>query len=538
MELYKRFSLNSHIFIFGAALLYSFVVHPYTGEYIEWSQNLNGSVIYADFNYQAKFRGYAESSFLTSFFSWLHYALQWIFPDIVISILFGAISNYIAMLSVYLLAITMKLPTLSSKYLPVVLVSVYFGNISAYPLYYPSDFFGWGQLSFYIFCIWFVLWVNHKIKLLFTFSILLVFVHPVFALLAFVMLATEFALNKNKLIMVMALAQLTLLILRYGSNAKVSVGEINWSLNHHHLWNNTWFNILILAGIISLFMIYVIKRLPKHVQMPMIVCCVFVLVLTLAAPYGFLPVGDNIVFRGNFGRFFNLIFLLTMILSAHSAVIWFARNDDKNIEFLYLLLCLPIPIYVGISPIYAYVFSCILLILATALLLFRAYAPTQVGANVVYFSLSNKNIYLTTVIFIMLGAARLGIAPGHGYNGNNEIYSTDLPSILSNRRITQIVTPGLVHGVDDFNVQLATNLPYWVPYDEPVGVYCGITQFSPYQEYVESIRQCFGGRSRDDWASICQIIGQFAVVDFKYNNLRINGDLIFSSEGLVVYDVC
>jgi hypothetical protein len=142
------------------------------------------------------------------------------------------------------------------------------------------------------------------------------------------------------------------------------------------------------------------------------------------------------------------------------------------------------------------------------------------------------------VIFGFFAVYLTNININHIYDGNNPIYRGNLINILKEYKIESIVTPGRVHGIDELNVQFATNLPVWVPFNDANNLYCGISNLGNYKEYVSNIRNCFSNRGENEWKNICKNTGTFGILDFKKNNLNIHGDIIYDQNGIVVFNVC
>lgn len=525
--------------------IYSLFVNPYVGEFVEFGQNISGKIIYSEANAPGQNR-IAEQSGLIILAAVFVEFLPFLSP-LQQSIFSGLLINILAFWAVFSFSRSLGLTATESLYFNVFLLSVYFGNLAAYPLYFPSDFFGWGQIGFYLFVLWVAWFINKSVWMLVVPTFFLTWLHPVFGVLASGVIFFYGTIERRVSYLLLSLLNIIFGAVFFGdldlSSFDLSANPINsvvftesdWAQNTHHILNISSID----AGLLSLCLLgsfYVLRAGPssKIASIYLLAVCVFILIiLGSSSSLTSVDIVENIVFRANFGRYYNL-FILASILGLYLFFIRRCRNQEYRKLSLYLTFAAPVPVYWGVPSSYLHVFVLgIFCLLVLATLVSSGLLDRLINHSAVRVVLRN-HFWLVLMCFVFAAASQ--IKPGHSYDGYHDVYSGELSQKLDEVGISSLVTPGYVHGVESFNVQIAANVPFWVPF--PSELYCGKSRSNDYSNYVDHVRKCFSERLAEEWVQYCSLIGYFGIIDFSKNKLRINGRVVFEKDGIVVYDVC
>jgi hypothetical protein len=530
------------LYLIVIVLIYSLLISPYTGEFVEFGEILAGNIKYSNLNYPGinKLDEVSGLIYLSSLYV-KYFNIFENHESINKSIVIGILINALSIASVYKFCKIIKFSNEKSFFVTISLLSFYFGNIAAYPLYYPTHFFTFGQIGFYAFFLWTAQWFNSKNFLIpFWGSAILMFLHPIYGLISCLILIFNLFFNKNYYKLLIPI--LILLFGRYcysddADKRSTVISEIDWINNTHHLFNVSVLNLCILS-IIIIIVVYELNKINKQKSMIILFISIFLFVLILlGSKFSHIIPNElvRVIYRANFGRFYDFYILA-------SAIFLFKYLIKKESEHSYqskaamLFMCFPLPVFWGMPHIYIYQF-----IFTTT---FKLCIVSLISHGKFDKLILNKYIYgflnfrMEIIIIGFIGFYLLGININHKYDANNEIYSGEIIRNLRANQITSIITPGRVHGIEGLNVQIATNLPVWVPFNDAIDIYCGLNNLGDYKKYVSEIRSCFSSRTVMQWQNICEKIGNFAILDFTANNISVKGSVIFNGNGITVYKVC
>ena len=133
------------ILLMGA--LYGGIFYPFFTEFLEFGYSLSGKVIIYDFNEFYKSRDIAPSILYVIAKHFANYFDNISIANQIVSSIFSTL----AFGSVYLFSIKFFPNNKLNFFIPIGLTSIFFPNYFLYPLWFPSYFFIWGQISFYMF---------------------------------------------------------------------------------------------------------------------------------------------------------------------------------------------------------------------------------------------------------------------------------------------------------------------------------------------------------------------------------------------------
>ena len=524
-------------FVVAMSLIYSFLINPYSGETIEFAQNFNKMIVYDPLNAPG-FRRSVEFSGLTELFSFFEKQTRFI-SVVWQSAIAGFIQTLLANISAYFLAKSITDDREFSALICLAMLSVFFGNLTQYPLYFPIHFFGWGQLGFYIFISWFCLWINRYEKCCHLTLPILCFMHPGFGLLGSGLVAFEAVVEKRYQHLGYVGASIATVFWFFGGGLNERNVLLDWSSNGHHIYNASPTNLIFLA-IFTIFTLTWLTRQKKFNKKAKILGTFSIALLLAIYIFSRTPsLSDTIslvFYRAHFGRFFNLFLLLAIISFAYCL---YQKINSKRLTqkgFL-LLICLPIPIYIGIPHAHLNIFLAAMLIITMSTVVIITYQK-EIEVKLEGF----KKLLDFRLEFLIAGFLLLSLMPFPrliNYSIFNDVYNGDLANSLAAAGVKSVVTPGYVHGVDGLNVQLATNLPFWVPFPDNNGLYCNIKPGIDYAEYVIKIRDCFEKKSAAEWTAICKKLDTLAVLDFNKNGLSIpSAKILYHAKGVKAVTPC
>lgn len=517
---------------FSLILVYGLMINPYSGEFIEFGQNLNGSVEYSSNNSPGLQRINEVSGLIQ--LAGLIEAFTSVLTTAELSILSGLMIYGLAYYSVYFFLRTLGATQQESFYLLLSLFTVFFGNIAAYPLYFPGDFFSWGQIAFYIFLIWVSFYIRGDYLYIVFGSFFLSWIHPVYGVISLGLISLRFLSVKAFGYVFAISGNLALIYFYYKPEGGDKSADLKWSENLHHLLNNDMSQIFLLLffSIISLVFFFGKNR---RLLLEFSAASIFIILLIyFASSFGNIAPKfiSTIVFRANFSRFYDVY----LIMSYLAFFLFCLRVQERIVrkQAVLILFALPIPIYWGFPPVYQQVFyPALALQIITVILIGNGFFDAFLKfVNIKKLIRYDRIFVFLSFVFVGL----MGFNIDSKYNMRNDIYQDGLKEVLVKNSIESLVTPGLVHGVESFNVQLASDLPFWVPFSSDL--YCGDRSKNDYVDYVNDVRACFSSRSKVDWQLICEQYGHFAIIDFESNGLNLPYEQLFLGSGVVVYDVC
>lgn len=186
--MFKKKLLNNQqiIIICILGLMYGGFFYPIYSEFLEFGQTLAGKVKYNSDNLFYQYRDVSPS--LLYIIS-KNIALN--FDDIELTnIIISAVISLLSFVSVYLVSEKLYPNGRFNFLIPIGLTSIFFPNYFLYPLWFPTNFFVWGQIGFYLF----LLTVALSQKAIYLRPIAVLFVsmcHPVYGALSALFLLFE-----------------------------------------------------------------------------------------------------------------------------------------------------------------------------------------------------------------------------------------------------------------------------------------------------------------------------------------------------------
>ena len=169
---YKNINL---ILVCCLGLIYGGLLYPFYSEFIEFGQTLSGKVEYSSYNYFYISRDVAPSLL----FVLSKFIVKSINNIYLANMIISSFISMIAFSSVFLLAEKIYPKSRFNLLIPIGLTSIFFPNYFLYPLWFPANFFVWGQIGFYLF----ISMITQSEKSIYTKLILVAVVtmcHPVY----------------------------------------------------------------------------------------------------------------------------------------------------------------------------------------------------------------------------------------------------------------------------------------------------------------------------------------------------------------------
>lgn len=129
-----------------------------------------------------------------------------------------------------------------------------------------------------------------------------------------------------------------------------------------------------------------------------------------------------------------------------------------------------------------------------------------------------KNIilFLLFLIYISTLGSQHYYTPFYHYGGD------PLFQILIQHPSKGVILSGLVQSYKGLNVQIVSEKQYFVPqklilniHQEPVNLYCYSSDSMKYLDFVESIKECFSKRKKEQWQMISQALDSNLVMTLK-----------------------
>lgn len=446
---YKNINL---ILVCCLGLIYGGLLYPFYSEFIEFGQTLSGKVEYSSYNYFYISRDVAPSLL----FVLSKFIVKSINNIYLANMIISSFISMIAFSSVFLLAEKIYPKSRFNLLIPIGLTSIFFPNYFLYPLWFPANFFVWGQIGFYLF----ISMITQSEKSIYTKLILVAVVtmcHPVYGTMGscfyiFKAFYTKKVKIKNILsILICFFCAISFITSSHVSNYlskdkielsnnnnlasdnlknkkkldstnnySIVVKDKNTNLSNSHsplfhgdkkIFLTALFSILLFP----LFVYFLIKKINKQNEYlnclnSYLLCILFLCLLTALSSYVIIDqIYLNKIFavidRGAPNRVLNCYFLLFIIIilnNIHETLYGLKNNFIDLYKYIFLFIfLLPVPIY--ISPyfwtkLYPSIIEFTLLLSIILYCLLNCFNFITKGNNITNYILTFlKNIYRITI---------------------------------------------------------------------------------------------------------------------------------------------